>query len=44
MLLINSFGWRNAYKFIGFFGILISLITLFLVKEPLRKIENQSEE
>jgi ACS family hexuronate transporter-like MFS transporter len=34
LVLINKYGWRNSYKYIGYFGILTSIASLILVKEP----------
>jgi len=34
--LINAYGWRFLYKFMGFIGIAFGLISIFFVKEPER--------
>ena len=40
ILLIKSHGWRWAYQFMGFLGILLGLCFIGIVKEPKGKMYN----
>lgn len=37
IIMIESIGWRDGYKYIGLYGIVFSIITVILLKEPPRE-------
>lgn len=40
ILLIRQLGWRKTYGFLGTLAFILSAVTLFLVKEPKRKLKS----
>jgi MFS family permease len=34
VFMISGYGWRNCYKYIGLFGILIGINVLIFIREP----------